>query len=107
MIDDVSNSRLSRAVSDAIDPIVGLGFVVIDSDESGRGAHVHLSNGWALIEVVADWLEGELTVVVNTDGSARAAEDIVDLTKVKGLHLRRLGRSVSAEVLASQLQRVF
>ena len=89
------------------EPLGAFGYRVAGSDESHRGAHVELTNGEVLISVDTDWLEGELTVSVRCAGGADIPiEQLVDLSKAKALRLTRLGRSVSADVLASQLRKV-
>ncbi len=72
-----------------------------------RGETVECSNGSTLITVAADWLEGELAVTLQRFGEApQAIEDLLDLSQVKGLHLTRLGKGASVDVVAAQLQRV-
>lgn len=104
----VAKARLLVAVeAGMVEPLGVFGFGVAGSDETHRGARVELTNGEVLISVDCDWLEGELTVSVRRGGGAEMpVEQLVDLTKAKALRLSRLGRSVSADALTSQLRKV-
>ncbi len=103
----VSDDRLLRAVTDAVEPLAQLGFEVRSAESSHRGSRVDLGNAASLVAIVADWLEGELQITVNTGGGPVDVGLILDLAKVEGLHLRRLSRGISTDSLTSQLRRHF
>jgi hypothetical protein len=72
-----------------------------------RGETVECTNGFTLITVSADWLAGELSMSVQrAGGSPVPIEDVLDLGKIKDLHLRRLGRSVSAAAVETNLRKI-
>jgi hypothetical protein len=82
-----------------------LGFQVAESRSSNRGSCVRLSNAYAWIEVTADWLEGEIDICAARIGEpSLELEQLVDLRGSRGLHLRRLSRSVRTAVVADQLE---
>lgn len=80
------------------------GFDITDTQATERGAHVEMSNGRVVVNVTADWLEGEIDITVNDGTSTRPVSDIVVLPKA--VHLQRLGRGVSTDVVAAQLTKV-
>jgi hypothetical protein len=82
------------------------GYEAVGSVDNNRGSSVELSDGSTLIVVTADWLEGEIEVTVNADGRERRLAEVVDLRAVRGLHLRRLRRGVTADVIGEQLAKV-
>jgi hypothetical protein len=60
-----------------------------------------------LITVSADWLEGELSLTLQRLGQeAMPLGDLLDLDRVKGLHLTRLGRNVSVATVEAQLRKI-
>jgi hypothetical protein len=74
---------------------------------SERGETVECTNGTTLITVSADWLEGELSLTVRSLGGRPVpVDDLIDLTRIKGLHLTRLSRNVTTDVVAAQLEKI-
>jgi hypothetical protein len=102
-----TNDRLVRAVTAAADVLEPYGFRIIAAESGGRGSSVDLTNGFVLISVGIDWLEGAIDVTVNSAGYARPIADVVDLSKAHGRHLQNLSKGVSADSLASQMRQVF
>jgi hypothetical protein len=100
--------RLAQAATDGLlVPLDVFGFRWAGSTEGDRGSSVELTNGRVLIRVVADWLEGELSITLRVAGEGELpVEELVDLSRIKGLHLARLPKSASADQLASQLKKV-
>lgn len=90
-------SRLPPAVERGLIPSLSRYGFTASGGRGDRGETVNCSNGSTLITVSADWLEGELSVTVQRAGESPVPiEDVLDLGKIKSLHLRRLGRNVSA-----------
>lgn len=83
------------------------GLTVMPGVENNRGGSVRLVNEHATIRIVADWLEGELTVTVQqTDGDELALADLVDLRKARGLSLTRLSRGISEDAVVRRLRQI-
>ena len=89
-------------------PVFGqLRYGIVESTASRRGAAVRLSNGRALIEITADWLEGEIHVEAGSVGGPLVPlGQLVERSESHGLHLTRLPRAVTTAVLADQLTQV-
>jgi hypothetical protein len=72
-----------------------------------RGETVECTNGTTLLTISADWLEGELLVTVRKPGGPSVdIGEVIDVRRIKGLHLSRLGRGVSTEQVAGQLNKL-
>ncbi len=102
-----ASSRLLPAVERGLlGPLAPYGFVALGGG-GVRGETVECSNGWTLLTVSADWLEGELGVTVRTRaGLLSSLDDLIDLGRISGLRLTRLGRGVSAATVEAQLRKV-
>jgi len=100
--------RLTQAVERGLlQPLGAFDFRVAGSSSSNRGSTVDCTNGEVLIHVVADWLEGEVTVTLRSLGGAEVSyEAIVHREDAKALSLTRLPRSPSTGVLVSKLRRL-
>lgn len=80
------------------------GYSVTSTGGNKRGSHIELSNGWVVVDITADWLEGEITITVNHNGKSESINELVVLGK--GTDLRRLSRGVSRDVVGAQLTKV-
>jgi hypothetical protein len=80
---------------------------VADSRSSNRGSSVELFAGNIAISISADWLEGELDVLVRALGDRPLnLGEVVDLSQTKGLSLSRLGKGVTVDMLSRRLTQV-
>lgn len=69
-----------------------------------RGSTVELVNESMAIQLVTDWLEGELTVTLQTlDGSAMPLDAVVD-TAGAGLSLMRMKRGITLDMITQRLE---
>jgi hypothetical protein len=103
----VSN-RLLRAVERGLlEPLRHYDFAATGGGGGYRGETVECSNGQTLIVVSADWLEGELSLTVQQAGASPVPiTDFIDLSRIKGLHLTRLGRNVSTDTVEATLRKI-
>lgn len=85
-------------------PLLSFGFAAREVASSQRGETVECGNGVALIAVSADWLEGELSVTVQQVGAP--AVPVEDLVEIKALHLTRIGRGTSPNVVEATLRKI-
>src|SRR5262245_51406250 len=91
------SDRLLRAVERGLLPsLVEFGFTIGVAESANRGASVDLVGGERRIEVHADWLEGEVVVVLLDPD--QPAQTVVRLT--------RLARNLGVSVLEARLRRV-
>lgn len=96
---------LLRAVEQGlVEPLAQFGFIAAGDGGTHRGESVECSNGSALIMVSADWLEGELSVTVQRPG--QPAVPVEEFIEAKALHLRRIRRGASVDMIASTLRKV-
>lgn len=87
--------RLLRAVERGLLPsLVELGFGISAVASTNRGSSVDLVAGECRIEILADWLEGELSVELRDPD--RPPQQLVRLS--------RLARDVRSSVLQAKLQ---
>jgi hypothetical protein len=87
--------RLLRAVERGLLPsLVELGFGIGSVASANRGSSVEMVAGERQIEILADWLEGELSVELRD--SDRSPQQLV--------HLSRLARDVRSSVLEAKLR---
>jgi hypothetical protein len=99
-------NRLDAVERGLVTPLLPHGFTA-SGGGGGRGETVECTNGTTLLTVSADWLEGELAVTVRKPGGPSVdIGEVIDLGRVKGLHLSRLGRGVSTERVAEQLKKL-
>lgn len=100
-----TDKLLRAAVSGLVPPLATHGFRATGS-EALRGETVECTNGYVLITVIADWLEGELDVTVRTlNEPAKPLAEVIDIAH-KALHLTRLGRGASVRTIQAQLRKI-
>ena len=106
MIDVATPFRRAVTVG-LVEPLAGYGFALNECEEAHRGADALIANGHLIIRVTLDRLEGEMTVTIGLLGLPELPLDqLVDLTQVKGLKLRRIPRAARSSFIEVQLRRV-
>ncbi len=99
--------KLAAAAAVAFEGLIGHGFDLAAAGAGGRGESVDLVSPHLRIGLSADWVEGELEVVLQSPGhSAAPLGSVVDLSLVRGLHLSRLPRAMTRGELVSALSKV-
>jgi hypothetical protein len=71
-----------------------------------RGESVTVTNGYLLIEVSVDYIEGELDVRCGTSDSGMSRLEDLLPRGPKALHTRRISRSSGVAVLSSALEKL-
>ena len=102
------DNRLLSATEAALGPLLGPnGFTITGSTEQGRGSTVECSSGHLLIGIVADWLEGELTIDLQVEGGRQVPlAEVVDVKQAQALSLTRLPRRIGRAGLQRRIEQV-
>jgi hypothetical protein len=98
---------LLRQGISGLDPLVPFGFAVAGHSGGLRGEALEMSNSLVLLTVSADWLEGEIAVSLRgVGGTEHSLDSVIDVGKVKGLHLSRVGKGATVGMVEATLRKI-
>jgi len=104
----VLNVRLYKAARKAFRDLADYGFRPVDTDlDSYRGGTVSFTDGFRLVTIDADWIEGVLDVSIREAGEpVRPLEALVPDAVASSLRLSRMSRAPTKGMLTSRLVEV-
>jgi len=101
------NVRLYKAALKAFRDLAEYGFRPIDTDlDSYRGGTVSFTDGFRLVTISADWIEGLIDVTVREAGSPAQPLEAIVPDAARSLRLSRLSPAPTKGMLTSRLVEV-